>query len=50
MGRKKKENSYTETVSFRITKEQKEVLEKNKWIKDDLRDQIRDYISMFIMK
>lgn len=50
MGRKKKENSYTETVSFRITKEQKEVLDKNKWIKDDLRDQIRDYISMFIMK
>ena len=50
MGRKKKENSYTETVLFRINKEQKEVLEKNKWIKDDLRDQIRDYISMFIMK
>lgn len=50
MGRKKKENSYTETVSFRITKEQKEVLEKNKWIKDDLRNQVRDYINIFIVK
>lgn len=50
MGRKKKENAYTETVTFRITKEQKEVLNKNKWIKDDLKKQIRNYIDIFIMK
>lgn len=50
MGRKKKENAYTETVSFRITKDQKVVLDKNKWIKDELRDQVRSYLSLFIMK
>ena len=50
MGRKKKDESYSETIAFKITKDQKEVLDKNPWIKEELKDQIRNYINMFIMK
>ena len=50
MGRKKKDESYSEAITFKITKEQKDVLDKNKWIKDEIKDYIRNYINMFIMK
>lgn len=49
MGRSKKENSFNKTVAFKITKEQKEILDKNKWIKDELKQYIRDYLDMFKM-
>ena len=50
MGRKKKDESFSETIAFKITKDQKEVLDKNKWIKDELKEYIRSYINMYIMK
>lgn len=50
MGRKKKENAYTETIAFKITKDQKEVLDKNKWIKEELKKQVREFLDLFIMK
>lgn len=50
MGRRKKENAYTETIAFKITKEQKEVLNKNKWIKEELKNQVREFIDLFVMK
>lgn len=50
MGRRKKDNSLSETIAFKITKDQKEVLNKNKWIKDELKEYIRSYINMYIMK
>jgi hypothetical protein len=50
LGRKKKDESYSEAITFKITKEQKDVLDKNKWIKDEIKDYIRSYINMYIMK
>lgn len=50
MGRRKKENAYTETVTFKITKDQKEVLDKNRWIKEELKKQVREFLDLFIMK
>lgn len=50
MGRKKKENAYTETIAFKITKDQKEVLDKNKWIKEELKKQVREFLDLFVMK
>lgn len=50
MGRRKKENAYTETIAFKITKDQKEVLDKNKWIKEELKKQVREFLDLFIMK
>lgn len=50
MGRKKKDNSYTESIAFKITKDQKEVLDKNKWIKEELKKQVREFLDLFIMK
>lgn len=50
MGRRKKDNSLSETIAFKITKDQKDVLNKNKWIKEELKKQVREFIDLFIMK
>lgn len=50
MGRKKKDESFSETIAFKITKDQKEVLDKNKWIKEELKKQVREFLDLFIMK
>ena len=50
MGRKKKDESYSEAITFKITKEQKDVLDKNKWIKEELKKQVREFIDLFVMK
>ena len=50
MGRKKGKNSFSETIAFKITKDQKEVLDKNKWIKEELKKQVREFIDLFVMK
>jgi hypothetical protein len=49
-GRKKKEQPFNECISIRVSKNQKEVLIKNKWIKDELKDIVRDYLESFVMK
>ena len=50
MGRRKKDNSLSETIAFKITKDQKEVLDKNKWIKEELKNQVREFLDLFVMK
>lgn len=50
MGRRKKYNSFSETIAFKITKDQKEVLDKNKWIKEELKKQVREFLELFVMK
>lgn len=50
MGRRKKDNSLSETIAFKITKDQKEVLDKNKWIKEELKKQVREFLNIFVMK
>lgn len=48
-GRKPKENSFSALISIRITKDQKEVILKNKWLKDDLVKYVREYLQDFVM-
>lgn len=50
MGRRKKDNSLSETIAFKITKDQKAVLDKNKWIKEELKKQVREFLDLFVMK
>lgn len=40
----------TEVYSIRITKEQKEVLRKNEWIKKELGKYLLDYLECFVDK
>lgn len=46
-GRKKDANAKREVISTRITEEQKEIINKNKWIKKDIDKIVRDYIDAF---
>lgn len=46
-GRKKKQNSYTEVVSIRVTAKQKDILKKNKWIKEAIIKQVREYLDIY---
>ncbi|MCD3223822.1 hypothetical protein [Clostridium botulinum] len=47
-GRKKKENSLEEVISIRITKAQKELLNRNKDIKEDINKIVRDYLNVYL--
>ncbi len=49
-GRKKKENSKTKVLSFRITEEQYELLHKNDWIRKEIIKQVDEYLTAFVMK
>lgn len=46
-GRKKQSNSYTETISIRITEEQKEILKKNEWMRKEIKEYVREYLEVF---
>lgn len=48
-GRKKIEGANNEVFSMRISKSQKEVLEKNKFIKNDIVNYVRNYLSSYVM-
>lgn len=47
-GRKKKDNSYTENYCIKINKQQKELLQNNKSINQQLKNDIRDYLNRFL--
>ncbi|MBU5228111.1 hypothetical protein KQI36_15875 [Clostridium senegalense] len=47
-GRKREKDSKREVISIRITEEQKEVLNRNIWIKKDIDKLVRDYINVFL--
>ena len=47
-GRKCKQNSYNSTISVKVTEQQKEVLNKNKEIKEQLKNYIREYLNSFV--
>ncbi|WP_185750652.1 hypothetical protein [Clostridium sp. KNHs214] len=49
-GRKKVDGAKRKVISIRITLEQKEVLNKNPWIKQELTKYIRDYLQAFVCK
>lgn len=49
-GRKKKENSYSECISIRVTKDQKDILVNNKWIAAEVKDIIRKHLNLYVMK
>lgn len=49
-GRKKTENPNSEVVSIRITKKQKEILDKNKWIKKEITRQVRNHINIYVIE
>ena len=46
-GRKREKDSKREVISIRITEEQKEVINRNIWIKKDIDKLVRDYINVF---
>ena len=50
MPEKKKAESYNENISLKITKEQKEIWDKNKWIAEEIRVLVRNHISIYLMK
>lgn len=47
-GRKKKDDSKTKVISFRLTEKQYELLSNNNWIKKEIEKQIVEYINVFI--
>lgn len=47
-GRKCKENSYNSTISIKVTEKQKEVLNENEEIREQLKKDIRAYLNRFI--
>lgn len=49
-GRKKQERSYNENISIKVTKEQKDIWLKNKWIADEIRELVRKHIDLYMMK
>lgn len=49
-GRKKIDNAKNEVISIRITEEQKKILNKNLWIKQELNKYVRDYLQAFVFK
>lgn len=46
-GRKKLPNAYREVISIRITEQQKDIINKNKWIKKDIDKVVREYLTAF---
>lgn len=49
-GRKKQPNSYNQVLTMRITTEQQNLIKKNKWIKEEITKQVRDYIDVYLKK
>ncbi|WP_297429787.1 hypothetical protein [Clostridium sp.] len=49
-GRKKKENSLIECLSIRVTKDQKDIVIKNPWIANEVKDLVRKHINLYVMK
>lgn len=47
-GRKEAYNSYSELFAVRITKNQKEILDKNQWIKEEVIELVRNHINIYI--
>lgn len=47
-GRKKVANAKRELISIRLTEQQKEVINKNKWIKKDIDEMVRNYLNAYI--
>ena len=47
-GRKKKEDALNEVISTRITEEQKQLINKNKWMKKEIDKQIRTYLNAYL--
>lgn len=47
-GRKKERGSKREVISIRITEEQKEVINKNDWIKKEIDKIVREYINTYL--
>ena len=47
-GRKKIKDAKKEVISIRITTQQKEVINKNSWIKRDIDKMVREYLNSFI--
>lgn len=45
---KKEKEIKTSVYSLRLTKKQKDVLKKNKWIKDTLDKMVLDYINNYL--
>lgn len=46
---RKTDNKKSEVFAIRLTKEQKETLNKNEWMKKELANYIRDYINSYQM-
>jgi len=49
-GRKKQPDSFSETICIKLTKEQKEIWTKNKWIADEVRATVRNHINIYVIK
>lgn len=49
-GRKKVDGAKRKVISIRITLEQKEVLDKNPWLRLELNKYVRDYLQAFVFK
>lgn len=47
MENKNKKNLKNNVYSIRITKEQKQILKKNDWIKKDLDKLVRDFLKIY---
>lgn len=41
---------YNESISIKVTKSQKEILEHNKWIAAEIRNIVRQHIEIYVMK
>lgn len=46
-GRKKVTGAKRELISIRLTEQQKEIINKNKWIKKELDEMVRNYLNVF---
>lgn len=49
-GRKKSKDSFNNSVTFKVTAAQKEILDKNRWIKDEIKNIIREHLDLYIKK
>lgn len=49
-GRKKQENSLNKVLSIRITKEQKEIINNNNFIKKEIDNLVREHINTYKTK
>lgn len=49
-GRKKEITSYNENIGIKISKEQKDIWNKNEWIREEIRNLVRTHINLYTMK